>query len=245
MINHYAPITPEKFDAKFLGRREILRVTELGAQLAFGMSVLDQRGFFKPATPTEDLADEAGSPMLTWPFLDFVDALDLRARRLVELGSGRSTLWFSARFGGVRSFETNPDWFATVSGAVGPNVELALIDVAALEAADLEYRGEDWMLVDFAGKRTKFLHSFFRKSTTTSTPAVFVLDNADWYRRGAAILKENGYAEIPFYGFKSGQSWISCTSVFIDPRRFAPVQKEPFVQPPFSRQTENRWDSTD
>jgi hypothetical protein len=243
MINYYAPLTPEKFDANFLGRREILRVTDLGAQLAFGLSVLDQRGFLKSSSPDQELGDKSASPLLTWPFLDFVDALDLRKRTLVELGAGSSTVWFSDRFEKVKSFETNAEWFASVSRVIGANVELSLVDVAALEAAELEYHCEDWMLVDFAGKRTKFLHNFFRKAPQTGRPAVVVLDNADWFRRGAAILKDNGYAEIPFYGFKSGQSWISCTSVFIDPPRFDPVQREPFVQPAFSRQTENRWDS--
>ena len=246
MINYYAPLNPEHFDAQFLGRREVLRVSDLGAQLAFGLSVLDQRGFFKTASPRESLADKSASPLLTWPFLDFVDAIDLRKRKLLELGAGTSTVWFSERFERVRSFETSAEWFTDVCRVVGANVDLSLVDVASLEAADIDYRGEDWMLVDFAGKRTKFLHNFFRKAPPTSTPSVVVLDNADWFRRGAAIITESGYVEIPFSGFKTGQSWISCTSVFIAPQRVDLRQREPFVQSsPFSRQTENRWDSSE
>jgi len=43
----------------------------------------------------------------------------------------------------------------------------------------------------------------------------------------AQLLQQQGSLKLPFYGFKSGQSWISCTSLFIDPARFAPAQKEP------------------
>jgi len=70
-----------------------------------------------------------------------------------------------------------------------------------------------------------------------------VLDNADWYRNGAQLLSQHGYLELPFYGFKSGQSWISCTSLFIDPKRFAPVPKAPFYTPAFSKEADNSWDA--
>jgi hypothetical protein len=236
MVNHYAPLDPEQTDTRYLNRREILRLNDFGAQFGFGLSVLEARGFFRPQAP----------PMLTWPFLDFVDGLDLGHASLLELGAGESTIWFSSRFSRVRSIETNPEWFRALSARVAPNVELAHADLLQLENAEIPYHDEDWILVDFAGRRTRFLSRFFSSAARTSKPAVVVLDNADWYRAGAAILQQNEYLEIPFYGFKSGQSWISCTSVFLDPSRCRLRQRDPFFQPPFSRSpSANRWDTVE
>ncbi len=127
----------------------------------------------------------------------------------------------------MRSFETDPEWYRALAAKVTDNVQLSLIALAELEGAELEYQDEAWLLVDFAGKRTAFLDRFLAKRAASTRPAAIVLDNAEWYRRGAQLLTQQGYLEMPFYGFKSGQSWISCTSLFIDPARFAPRQKGP------------------
>lgn len=242
MIRHYARLNPAQAPKELLNREGVLKLNDFGAQLGFGVSVLRQREFFQgesgiPPTP------EAAQPLLTWPFLDFIAHLDLQDQSLIELGAGFSTIWLSKRFGKIRSFETNPEWHAAVARNVASNVELSLVPLEDLENAALEYRGEGWLLVDFAGKRTAFLNRFLSQISQTRRPAAIVLDNADWYRRGAQLLQQHGYLEIPFYGFKSGQAWISCTSLFFDPKLFAPAQKQPFFQPAFSREMHNTWDA--
>ncbi len=242
MIRHYARLNPEKAPKELLTREGVVQLNDFGTQLGFGASVFRERQFFQGesgALPTPD----AAQPILTWPFLDFLDHLDLRAESLIELGAGYSTLWFSKRFAKVRSFETDPEWHASLTKVVGGNVELSLVATEQLESASFEYRGEAWLLVDFAGKRTAFLNQFLAKLAKPNRPSAVVLDNADWYRRGALLLQQQGYLELPFYGFKSGQAWISCTSLFIDRARFSPRQKDPFFRPAFSRDVDNAWDS--
>ena len=242
MIRYYARLNAAQAPKELLNREGVVKLNDFGVQLGFGVSVLRQRQFFQGESgvpPTPELAQ----PLLTWPFLDYIEHLDLREQSLLELGAGFSTIWLSKRFGKVRSFETNPEWHAAIARNVGSNVDLSLVDLVQLENAQFDYRAESWLLVDFAGKRTAFLHHFLSQLTDDSRPAAIVLDNADWYRRGAALLQQHGYLELPFYGFKSGQSWISCTSLFIDPGRFAPLQKAPFFQPEFAREMHNSWDS--
>jgi len=242
MIRYYARLNAAQAPKELLNREGVVKLNDFGVQLGFGVSVLRQRQFFQGESgvpPTPELAQ----PLLTWPFLDYIEHLDLREQSLLELGAGFSTIWLSKRFGKVRSFETNPEWHAAIARNVGSNVDLSLVDLVQLENAQFDYRAESWLLVDFAGKRTAFLHHFLSQLTDDGRPAAIVLDNADWYRRGAALLQQHGYLELPFYGFKSGQSWISCTSLFIDPGRFAPLQKAPFFQPEFAREMHNSWDS--
>lgn len=237
-MRYYARLNPAKADEAFLNREGILRLSDVGAQLGFGVSVLNERGILRDPNR---LDPQHATPLLTWPFIDFLEALDLSGQRLLELGSGGSTLWFQRRFAQVRSFETNPEWQHALTPLLAPNAELSLLSLDALEAAELEYRGEQFVLVDFAGRRTRFLSRFLVR-LGSQRPQAIVLDNADWYRKGAAVLARHGYQELPFYGFKSGQSFISCTSLFIDRESFAGVMREPFFRPVFSRHFDNDWD---
>lgn len=242
MIRYYARLNAAQAPRELLNREGVIKLNDFGAQFGFGVSVLRERQFFQGESGTPP-APEAAQPLLTWPFLDFVEHLELQGESLLELGAGFSTIWLAKRFGRVRSFETDPDWQRSVARHVGGNVELSLVDLAELEEARFEYRGEGWLLVDFAGKRTAFLNRFLSQVQRDRRPAAIVLDNADWYRRAALLLQQQGYLELPFYGFKSGQAWVSCTSLFIDPARFAPAQKTPFFAPAFSREVDNAWDS--
>lgn len=237
-MRYYARVNPTKVGAAFLEREEVLRLSDVGAQLGFGLSVLNERGILRDPSY---LDPEHATPLLTWPFLDFLESVDLSGQRLLELGAGGSTLWFQRRLEQVRSFETNADWQRTLAPLLAPNAELTLLSLAELEAAELEYRGEQLVLVDFAGRRTRFLQRFLAR-LGSQRPSMIVLDNADWYRNSAALLAGHGYQELPFHGFKSGQSFISCTSLFVDPSRFALIVKSPFFRPAFSRRFENDWD---
>lgn len=237
-MRYYARLNPAKLDESVLNREEVLRLSDVGAQLGFGLSVLNERGLLRDP----NRLDEAQPvPLLTWPFLDLVESLDFSGQSLLELGAGNSTLWFQKRFQRVRSFETNADWVKLLRTKVAANVELTLVDLQALEGAQVDYQGEDMVLVDFAGHRSRFLARFLSGLAERRPPAI-VLDNADWYRNGAAILAQHGYQELPFHGFKCGQSYLSCTSLFIDGPRFQPRPKAPFHRPVFSRTIENPWD---
>lgn len=237
-MRYFARLNPAKLDPAFLNREEVLRLSDVGAQLGFGISVLNERGILRDLNR---LDPDQPLPLLTWPFLDLLESFDLSGWRLLELGAGGSTLWFQKRFGVVRSLETNPDWHRALTPLVGPNVELELTELSTLESGAVEYRGEELVLVDFAGHRTRFLSGFLSR-LGRERPGAIALDNADWYRNGAALLHQQGYRELPFYGFKCGQSFLSCTSLFIDPARFSPTIKQPFHTPAFSRQVENPWD---
>ena len=237
-MRYYARLNPAKLDEAFLNREEVVRLSDVGALLGFGLSVLHERGLVRDANALN--VDDC-LPLLTWPFLDFLDSLDLSQQTVLELGAGNSTLWLQRRFLRVRSFETNPEWQAALSTRVAGNVELCLVGQEALEAADIDYRDESFVLVDFAGKRTRFLKHFLARCAERR-PSAIVLDNADWYRNGADVLAGHGYREIPFHGFKSGQSFVSCTSLFIDPVRFAATIKDPFFRPAFARRFANAWD---
>ena len=99
-------------------------------------------------------------------------------------------------------------------------------------------------MIDLAGKRTKFIHELVKLSDD-KIPAQLILDNPEWYRNGAKILIDRGYTEIPFFGFKSGEEIIACTSLFILKKYFKMRTLSEFYYPMHSKKIKNNWDTID
>jgi len=228
---------------QLLGHQALIPTSDFGVRLGFGAAVMQARGLLAGNAPPQAHTAAEPLPLLTWPFLDFLSALVLTGIELIELGSGNSTLAFAAMFDRVTTYENNDAWADALAAILPANVTLRRFTGDTLDASRVDIGPEQWLLVDFAGKRTRFISELIAGRSATDLPAVVILDNSDWYRNGAALLSRAGYTEIPFYGMKSGQTWISCTSFFFMPQRTRLVSREPFFQPLFSRPVSPAWDS--
>ena len=220
------------------------KLTESPEKSSFVYREVSQRGFFLQSN-LEKVDDwNKQLPLLTWPFLDFIKTLDLKDIILHELGSGSSTLWFSNVFKRVESHETNKDWYEKLKPLLKSNVILKLSRLEDIYNCSIQFKPNDWLLIDFAGKRTKFIHELVKLSDE-KIPAQLILDNPEWYRNGAKILIDRGYTEIPFFGFKSGKAIIACTSLFILKKYFKMRTLSEFYYPMHSMKIDNNWDTID
>ena len=212
--------------------------------MSFAYQELAQRGFFSWDDLESTLDETKCLPLLTWPFLDFINTLDLKNIILHELGAGSSTIWFSNKFKNIESYETNQDWYEKLKPLIKSNVSLKLTKLENIYECKIQFKSNDWLLIDFAGKRTRFIQELVKLSDDL-IPAQIILDNTEWYRNGAKILIDRGYSEIPFFGFKSGQSIIACTSLFILKNHFKLKILSEFHYPMFSKKMNNFWDIID
>lgn len=197
------------------------------------------RGYFRDNDLAQISDGQEQLPLLTWSFLDYLSTRQLKKQTLIELGAGNSTLWFAQRFSDVVSYETNPAWVDQVRKVAPINVKVNLIEIDSLESAKFDLQAPEWLLIDFAGRRTKFIKCLMEQKIY---PTNIILDNSDRYRNGAGILIEAGYTEIPFFGFKSGQTWISCTSLFIRELTHSLVEGEFKVPSNAKVMIGNTWD---
>ena len=220
------------------------RLIESPVESAFVYKEISQRGFFLKSNLDKIENWNKQLPLLTWSFLDFIKTLDLKEVTLHELGSGSSTIWFSEIFKYIESYETNNDWYKKLKPLLKDNVFLKLSELDDIYKCSIKFKPKDWLLIDFAGKRTKFINKLIELSDD-QIPAQVILDNPEWYRNGARMLIERGYSEIPFFGFKSGQSIIACTSLFILKNHFKLKTLTEFHYPKFSKKLNNGWDIID
>tara|TARA_X000000368_G_scaffold407609_1_gene387258 strand:- start:669 stop:1634 length:966 start_codon:yes stop_codon:yes gene_type:complete len=210
----------------------------------FILNELNNRSFFSNSDIHQIKDGREQLPLLTWPLLDFLKTLDLSNNELVELGSGNSTIWLSKIFKKVQSFETNKDWYEILKPKLNNNVSLNFTSLEKIYDCSFKFKKEDWLLIDFAGKRTKFIKKLIEFSDDY-LPAQLILDNSEWYRNGAKLLIERGYFEIPFFGFKSGEKNISCSSVFLMNNKSNIKILSNFFYPENSQKINNKWDSLD
>jgi tetratricopeptide (TPR) repeat protein len=214
--------------------------------MSFAYQELAQRGFFSWDDLESTLDETKCLPLLTWPFLDFIKTVNLKDLTLHELGSGKSTFWFSNIFKRVESYETNEAWYKKLKPQLKDNVSLQLIKLEDIYDCLIKFKKADWLLIDFAGSRTKFVNKLVELSDN-QIPAQIIFDNSEIYRNGAKILSNRGFIEIPFYGFGLPAGKISCTSVFLLKNNFNIETLSEFYYPISSvkKDKSNLWDLID
>jgi len=180
-----------------------LSINVKSLQIASILNTLDLKGMNRQ--------DEM--PMLSIPFLDWINCYDFSEYNIVEFGSGNSTNYFADRFKSVISFETNKQWFNVLSPTIKENVDYRLISKKDALNGKYEIPANDKtvVLIDIDVNRTVFTKNFFEKY---KLPIVFI-DNSDWFPDTAQYIQDCGYIEIPFWGIRFEDFYDKNTSVFI------------------------------
>lgn len=80
---------------------------------------------------------EIGYPWLSLGAIIFLEAIVNKKMKVLELGSGGSTVFWATNCSSVKSFETNPEWFEKVKNRVEKfdNVQIKLGDKEQILAA--------------------------------------------------------------------------------------------------------------
>jgi hypothetical protein len=181
--------------------------------------ILDDHGFDRSAR--EGLAvDRSGAPlpMYTYPTIEFLGQLDWRERRVLEFGSGQSTLWWAHRAREIWAVEHDDDWVARLREFSLPNV--TCIFAMRPHVAT----GEDYVGVVPSGERFDVvvldgLHYYdcARRIRQFFAPAgLVIVDNADFYPATCRILREADFLQVDMAGFKPTHRDAQVTSLFFD-----------------------------
>lgn len=161
-------------------------------------------------------------PLYTYPAIYYLDGLDWSGMDVLEFGAGNSTLWWARRARSVTSLESNPAWHAELAPQLPANARLMLETARPLgRAVPPDGRTYHLIVVDNGDNRYAAAQAAV---SLLADNGVIVLDEADWYPRTAALLREAGLIEVDLAGFKPGWCFTSVTSLFLKPG-FRPVPK--------------------
>jgi predicted O-methyltransferase YrrM len=167
-------------------------------------------------------------PERPWIVPAAVGWLSRRMRRdwsVLELGSGRSTVWFGRCAGRVLAFEDDEFWHGRavhlVAGAGLENVDLRHLPVErfAAEVAALPDGSFDLVVVDFLESPTADRNELVRVARSKLRPGgLLLLDDSD--RPGYAEAYEllEGWRERRFTGVKDEYPQVCETAIFRRPK---------------------------
>ncbi|HEV7681996.1 MAG TPA: class I SAM-dependent methyltransferase [Pyrinomonadaceae bacterium] len=165
--------------------------------------------------------DAHGEPLIwyTYPAIHFLEQVDFRGKRVMELGAGNSTFWWAKRAEWITALEGDPSWFKYLKGRLPENVTLHLTEVAVPPTAESIALGErsapyDVIVIDgfdragFAEVATKWLNP----------DGIIIFDDSDgaWSHNGTQEYLENfrGFQRVDYYGYAPNGSVPHCTSIF-------------------------------
>ena len=193
--------------------QKLPRLTQFVARLPFYISYLESLGVMNATLDNILNGKGENIPLLTNSFLHWFETIDWSGMTLLELGSGNSTLYFSKFFKSVTAYEPSEKWFKFLQSRIPKNVDCTNVHsiLSVLKNEDLDKY--DVILLDPAENRAKIARIISEKDYSGS----IFFDNSEWYRQSIGVLSQVGFSEIPFFGIKPVQDWVSCTSVLVKP----------------------------
>ena len=181
---------------------------------------------------TELAVDARGNPlpMYTYPAIEYLSQLDFSGLRILEFGSGQSTLWWARRAGHVTAVEHDDLWVRRLEEAARPNVSCIFAkreDIAT---------GRDYLAVLPTERRYDVivldgLHYHDCAAAARGLVrrgGLVVLDNSDFYPATCNLLRQHDFLQVDMAGFKPCHVDAQVTSLFFD-RTFdiAPRGRQP------------------
>ena len=211
-------------------------------KLDFFYRYLEELGVFSSIEGKLLNGDLEPIPLLTSSFLSWFETQNWNSLNLLELGAGGSTLYFAKFFESVTSVETNKKWFDELLLKIPSNVNLVKAS-NILDTLQENYIGDihsfDVILIDASENRAKLT----RWLVNRGYKGIIFFDNAEWYRKSVGIFLEEDFLEIPFFGLKPVEDWVSCTSVLADPATLSSFLTGDWVSlPKLSWELDNSWD---
>ena len=179
-------------------------------------------------------------PLLTNSFINWFETQLWSDKKLLELGSGSSTFYFSNFFQSITSYENNQDWYLKMFEKKPKSVQLNYTKCIIDSLQNENINDFDVLLLDLAENRAKIS----RFLASENFKGIIIFDNSEWYRNSIRILESVGYYEIPFFGIKPVEDWVSSTSLLIREKDISKVLKSDWQRiPKFSSyKPSNPWD---
>tara|TARA_Y100001968_G_scaffold332961_1_gene393287 strand:+ start:2478 stop:3479 length:1002 start_codon:yes stop_codon:yes gene_type:complete len=210
-------------------------------KLDFFYKYLEDLGIFSCKPGQIIKPNDQHRPLLTNSFINWFETQSWSEKKLLELGSGSSTLYFSKFFKSLTSLENNQDWYAKLLNEIPESVNLKNASSVLDALKDEKINDFDVILIDPFENRAKIS----RYLVNNKFKGIIFFDNSEWYRSSIQMFVSLGYVEIPFFGIKPIEDWVSCTSVLIRDKDIVDIFKPDWKKLPkfASFNSLNVWDN--
>jgi hypothetical protein len=166
-------------------------------------------------------------PWLSYAAIFYLKRLDFSNCRILEFGSGGSTLFWANKAKEVISIETDRRWHEKISKVLPENVKIMLFEKDEFEKCLLalqDIKPFDVIIIDGAWRPQCALHC----TKLLANTGLAILDNPDWYPTAHANMQENDYFEVSFSGITPMQAYSTTTNIYLTRNFSIPFGKDSF-----------------
>jgi hypothetical protein len=163
----------------------------------------------------------AAIPWYTYPAIEYLSHLDFSQSKVLEYGSGNSTLWWAERCEELCSVEGDLAWHAKISTHIAKTSRKIIYLLAKSEREYIRqsYLAKANVIVIDGDHRSKCADWVVKAiQGNTHEIALIVFDNADWYPKTMKMLRDSlGWIQADFHGFGPINDYSWTTTVFLNP----------------------------
>ncbi|MDB5322401.1 MAG: hypothetical protein JWN40_4032 [Phycisphaerales bacterium] len=151
-------------------------------------------------------------PWFTYPAIEYIKQLDLTDKRVLEYGSGFSTMFWAKRTKSVVSIEDDKAWYEKLKPQLPANVNYIHVNneqeyvgaVGKLEGQfDIIINDGIYRLSCAKASRPKLADG-----------GIVILDNSDWCAQACAYYRDSDLIEVDMAGFTPLNAYPMTTSFF-------------------------------
>jgi len=160
-------------------------------------------------------------PWYTYSCIDFLQTFNFKNKKILEFGSGQSSIWWSKLSQEVHSLEDNYYYEKKISKLKINNLKVYNCDTYLNNFDKLNFENFFFDIIVVDGF-DRFL-SFKKSLDLISKTGIFIFDNSEGYNEPRDnykshpilnMMSEQGFQRIDFYGYAPGVIKKHCTSVF-------------------------------
>ena len=131
---------------------------------------------------------------------------------VLEWGSGNSSLYFASKAKKVISIENDINWYNSVVTSGHNNNQVILCDDADYAKTPLQFgRNFDLIIIDGMDRFNCSLNVL----DLLKDGGIVILDNSDWFKNTAAVLRDMSLIQVDFAGFGPINDYPWVTSLFL------------------------------
>lgn len=139
-------------------------------------------------------------PWFNYPAIQFLDTLDLSAKKIFEWGAGNSTRYFKYRGSVTYSVEHEKSWAQSLSKEL--DCEIVYLADANDYVNELVNQNQHFDVILIDGELRQLCAKTFLHYIKSHSPSMLIFDNSDWYTPAVLeLMSESKWTPIFFNGF--------------------------------------------
>lgn len=173
-------------------------------------------------------ANKQSLPWMTYPAIEYLNQFNFKSEKVLEFGSGGSSIWWADRVQNLTCIEDNLEWYEKVQESLNnlPNVKCEFRKTDD-EYSRLDFDSTPSIVVVDGSCRGKIVQNLIAKKEILDRECkLIIVDNSDWLPQSISSLSNGlNWIQVDFMGFAPINGYCHATTIFINPTKNIPRQK--------------------